>query len=117
MTDFVVAGAGLGGSLMAALLGRAGHRVEVIERRPDPRTGTVEGGRSINLAISERGLHALSRIGRTESILRIATPLHGRMIHPVEGPLAFQPYGRKGQAINSVARFCCCSARSRGRGC
>jgi len=104
MTDFVVAGAGLGGSLMAALLGRAGHTVEVIERRPDPRTGSVEGGRSINLAISERGLHALSRIGLTESILGMATPLHGRMIHPVEGPLAFQPYGRKGQAINSVAR-------------
>ena len=104
MTAFVVAGAGLGGSLMAALLGRAGHSVDVIERRPDPRTGSVEGGRSINLAISERGLHALSRLGLTESILRIATPLQGRMIHPVEGPLAFQPYGRKGQAINSVAR-------------
>lgn len=104
MTAFVVVGAGLGGSLMAALLGRAGHSVEVIERRPDPRTGNVEGGRSINLAISERGLHALSRLGLTESIIRIATPLHGRMIHPVEGPLAFQPYGRKGQAINSIAR-------------
>jgi kynurenine 3-monooxygenase len=104
MTDFVVAGAGLGGSLMAALLGRAGHRVEVVERRGDPRAGGVTGGRSINLAISERGLHALSRLGLQESILSIATPLHGRMIHPVQGPLAFQPYGRKGQAINSIAR-------------
>jgi kynurenine 3-monooxygenase len=104
MTDFVVAGAGLGGPLVAALLGRAGHRVEVVERRPDPRTGAVEGGRSINLAISERGLHALSRLGLTDAILRVATPLRGRMIHPVEGPLAFQPYGRKGQAINSISR-------------
>ncbi len=104
MTDFVVAGAGLGGSLMAALLGRAGHRVLVLERRADPRTGLVEAGRSINLAISERGLHALSRLGLTETILRIATPLHGRMIHPMQGPLAFQPYGRKGQSINSISR-------------
>lgn len=104
MTEFVVAGAGLGGSLMAALLGRAGHRVTVLERRADPRTGLVEAGRSINLAISERGLHALARLGLTDAILRIATPLHGRMIHPVSGPLAFQAYGRKGQSINSISR-------------
>ena len=104
MTQFIVAGAGLGGSLMAALLGRAGHRVLVLERRADPRTGVVEAGRSINLAISERGLHALSRLGLADTILRIATPLHGRMIHPVEGPLVFQPYGRKGQSINSISR-------------
>jgi kynurenine 3-monooxygenase len=104
MTDFVVAGAGLGGSLMAALLGHAGHRVVVVERRADPRSGSSEAGRSINLAISERGLHALSRLGLSDTILRIATPLHGRMIHPVEGPLAFQPYGRKGQSINSISR-------------
>ncbi len=104
MTDFIVAGAGLGGSLMAALLGRAGHRVLVLERRADPRTGTVEAGRSINLAISERGLYALSRLGLSDTILRIATPLHGRMIHPVQGPLAFQRYGRKGQSINSISR-------------
>ncbi len=104
MTEFIVAGAGLGGSLIAALLGRAGHRVTVLERRPDPRTGPVAAGRSINLAISERGLHALSRVGLTDTILRIATPLHGRMIHPVGGPLAFQPYGRKGQSINSISR-------------
>lgn len=104
MTDFVVAGAGLGGSLMAALLGRAGHRVELLERRTDPRTGAVEGGRSINLAISERGLHALAHLGLSEQILKIATPLHGRMVHPVEGPLAFQAYGTRGQAINSISR-------------
>ena len=104
MSEFVVAGAGLGGSLMAALLGRAGHRVLVLERRPDPRSGKVEAGRSINLAISARGLHALDRVGLRDTILRIATPLAGRMIHPVEGPLVFQPYGRKGQSINSISR-------------
>lgn len=104
MTDFIVAGAGLGGSLMAALLGRAGHRVLVLERRADPRTGLPEAGRSINLAISERGLHALSLVGLSDTILRLATPLKGRMIHPVQGSLAFQPYGHKGQSINSVSR-------------
>ena len=61
MTQFIVAGAGLGGSLMAALLGRAGHRVLVLERRADPRTGVVEAGRSINLAISERVLAWIDR--------------------------------------------------------
>ncbi len=101
---FVVVGAGLGGSLMAALLGRAGHRVTVLERRGDPRVGRAEAGRSINLAISARGLNALEQLGLTEEILRAATPLHGRLIHPVTGSLAFQPYGARGQHINSMSR-------------
>ena len=101
---FVVVGAGLAGSLMAALLGRAGHRVLLLERRSDPRQGSAEAGRSINLAISARGLHALEQVGLRDAILRVATPLYGRMIHPVEGPLAFQPYGTRGHAINSISR-------------
>ncbi len=101
---FVVVGAGLAGSLMAALLGRAGHRVLLLERRPDPRRGPAEAGRSINLAISARGLHALEQVGLKDEILRAATPLYGRMIHPVEGALAFQPYGTRGHAINSISR-------------
>lgn len=105
MNDFVIVGAGLGGSLMAALLGRSGHRVELLERRPDPRSGPVEAGRSINLAISTRGLHALEEIGLREQVLGMAIPLRGRMIHPVRGPLVFQPYGTHGQAINSVSRL------------
>jgi len=104
MNDFVIVGAGLGGSLMAALLGRAGHRVELLERRPDPRSGAVEAGRSINLAISARGLHALAEVELREEILGLATPLRGRMIHPLKGPLVFQPYGTRGQAINSISR-------------
>lgn len=104
MSEFVVVGAGLGGSMMAALLGRAGHRVTVLERRADPRSGPVESGRSINLAISARGLFALERIGLQDQVLQASIPLHGRMIHPVSGPLAFQAYGRKGQAINSISR-------------
>lgn len=105
MNDFVVVGAGLGGSLMATLLGRAGHRVELLERQPDPRAGAVEAGRSINLALSARGLHALGEVGLREEILRIATPLHGRMIHPLRGPLVFQPYGTHGQSIHSISRL------------
>ena len=104
MTPFVVAGAGLGGALLGALLGRAGHRVLLLERRPDPRTHPLDAGRSINLAISARGLHALSQLGLSEQVLRFATPLYGRMIHPVSGPLAFQPYGAKGRAIHSISR-------------
>ena len=95
MNDFVVVGAGLGGSLMATLLGRAGHRVELLERRSDPRSGEVEAGRSINLAISARGLHALGEVGLRDAVLALATPLQGRMIHPLRGPTAFQPYGAR----------------------
>jgi kynurenine 3-monooxygenase len=101
---FVVVGAGLGGSLMAALLGRAGNDVLLLERRADPRAGAMDAGRSINLAISARGLHALEQIGLREEIVRIAIPLYGRMIHPVRGPVAFQPYGTRRQAINSMSR-------------
>jgi kynurenine 3-monooxygenase len=104
MNPFVIVGAGLGGSLMATLLGRSGHPVELLERRGDPRAGPAEAGRSINLAISARGLHALDEVGLRETVLARATPLHGRMIHSLRGTLAFQPYGTRGQAIHSIAR-------------
>lgn len=105
MTDrYTVVGAGLAGSLMAVLLARLGHEVEVFDRRPDPRRKGAEAGRSINLAISARGLHAMERAGIAEEILAMAIPMRGRMIHPVRGPVAFQPYGTAGQAINSVSR-------------
>jgi kynurenine 3-monooxygenase len=102
--DFTVVGAGLGGSLMAILLGRAGHTVEVYERRLDPRLAGAEAGRSINLAISTRGLHALEKVGLKDEILTQAVPMQGRMIHSPSGDLSFQPYGTEGQAINSVSR-------------
>jgi kynurenine 3-monooxygenase len=102
--DFTVVGAGLAGSLMALFLGRAGHRVQVYERRPDPRIAGAEGGRSINLAISTRGLHALEQVGLRDQVLATAVPMRGRMIHDPAGKLAFQPYGAAGQAINSVSR-------------
>ncbi len=103
--SFVVVGGGLAGSLLAALLGREGYQVDLIERRGDPRAGDMsEEGRSINLAISTRGLNALARLGLDDRIRQLGIPLYGRMIHPVAGDLAYQPYGVGGQAINSFSR-------------
>ncbi|MFG2044060.1 FAD-dependent oxidoreductase [Dactylosporangium sp. NPDC048998] len=105
MTDVAVVGAGLTGSLLACYLARRGHNVTVYERRPDPRTTTAERGRSINLALSERGIDALRRIGLHERVLVDALPMRGRMIHPVAGDLDFQQYSIDGQrAINSISR-------------
>jgi kynurenine 3-monooxygenase len=104
-TRAVVAGAGLGGALIATQLARAGFDVEVIERRQDPRkTGRAEG-RSINLALSARGLHALEQVGLRDAILAIAVPMRGRRMHAVDGSLTFQPYGTEpDQQIWSMSR-------------
>jgi kynurenine 3-monooxygenase len=101
-----VVGAGLAGCLLACFLARRGYRVTLYERRGDPRTGgAAERGRSINLALSERGLDALGRIGLAEPVLADALPMRGRMIHPVTGPLDFQPYSAdRRRAINSIGR-------------
>src|SRR5262245_62076384 len=90
---------------MAILLGRAGFEVRAFEMRPDPRGGPLAGGRSINLALSARGLDALERVGLLESVLEAAVPMRGRMIHDTHGHLAFQPYGTEaGHANHSVSR-------------
>lgn len=101
----VVVGAGLVGSLLACYLGRRGYRVDVYERRPDPRSADVERGRSINLALSERGLDALRRIDLVDTVMAPALPMHGRMIHAVDGSTTFQSYSARGdRAINSISR-------------
>ena len=103
--EVAVVGAGLAGCLLASFLARRGARVTMYERRPDPRRGEAERGRSINLAISERGLDALRRIGLADAVMADALPMHGRMIHPVQGALDFQPYSLDGaRAINSISR-------------
>jgi kynurenine 3-monooxygenase len=103
--DVAVVGAGLAGCLLACFLARRGYRVTLYERRGDPRTGPTERGRSINLALSERGLDALRRVGLAEAVLADAIGMRGRMIHPVVGPLDLQPYSADGQrAINSIGR-------------
>jgi kynurenine 3-monooxygenase len=105
-TDRVtVVGAGLVGSLLAMYLARRGFQVDVLERRPDMRREAIGAGRSINLAISTRGLHALRQVGLEEEALRHAIPMRGRMIHPVSGDLVFQAYGKdESQHINSLSR-------------
>jgi len=102
---FTVVGAGLGGALMAVRLARAGHRVDVYEKRSDPRVATVESGRSINLALSTRGIAALEAAGAAGAVLRDAIPMRGRMIH-THGELRFQPYDKDPRnAILSVSRL------------
>ncbi|SCG65378.1 FAD-dependent oxidoreductase [Micromonospora halophytica] len=103
--EIAVVGAGLAGCLLACFLARRGYPVALYERRPDPRTGQVERGRSINLALSERGLDALRRIGLADQVMADALPMRGRMIHPVAGEPQFQPYSVAGdRAINSISR-------------
>jgi len=101
----VLVGTGLGGSLMAILLGRAGYAVRGFELRPDLRAGPPAGGRSINLALSTRGLHALEQVGLARDVLSMAVPMRGRMIHAQDGRTAFQPYGTTAEQVNhSVSR-------------
>jgi kynurenine 3-monooxygenase len=105
VAKFVLIGSGLAGGLLAAYLGRRGHEVDLYERRADPREGNIVGGRSINLAISTRGIHALEQIGIADEALRHAIPMRGRMIHDKSGALHFSPYDvdpRK--CINSIGR-------------
>ncbi len=101
----VIVGAGLAGSLLGIYLGRRGFRVEIYERRPDMRQTEISAGRSINLALSTRGIHALHEAGVLNEIMRDAIPMRGRMIHALDGSLAFQPYGKNEQeVIHSISR-------------
>jgi kynurenine 3-monooxygenase len=100
-----VVGAGLAGCLLATLLARRGLTVDVYERRDDPRRAGAERGRSINLAISARGLDALGRVGLDERTLDDALPMRGRTLHSPTGALAYQSYSADGtRAINSISR-------------
>lgn len=102
--EVTIVGAGLVGSLLSIYLSRRGHKVRIYERRPDMRKETISAGRSINLALSDRGLLALEKVGLAEEIKKIAIPMRGRYIHNADGSTAFQPYGKEGQYINSVSR-------------
>lgn len=93
-SDITLIGAGLAGSLLGIYLARRGFTVELYERRPDMRKTQVGGGRSINLALSTRGIHALHDVGLDTEIMKIAIPMKGRMIHALTGELKFQRYGR-----------------------
>jgi len=99
-----IVGAGLVGCLLGAMLAKRGYRVEIFERRSDMRSMEMSAGRSINLALSDRGLRALHAAGLADDIRAIAIPMRGRITHDVQGTQAFYPYGVGDQAINSVSR-------------
>jgi kynurenine 3-monooxygenase len=104
MKKVAVVGAGLVGSLQAVFLAQKGFEVDVFERRPDLRKAALLAGRSINLALSDRGWKALEKIGIDQEIKEIAIPMYGRKMHALDGSLTFQPYGKENQAIYSVSR-------------
>ena len=102
---FTIVGAGLAGPLLAVFLGQRGYRVHLLEMRSDPRGSEGGGGRSINLALSERGLYALGRAGLENEARAISIPMRGRMMHAVSGATTFQPYGtERSQHLNSISR-------------
>jgi kynurenine 3-monooxygenase len=105
-TPVIVLGAGLSGSLMALYLARRGFQVEVYERRVDMRLQKISAGKSINLAISVRGLHAMAEVGLGDAVRAMCIPMPGRMIHALDGSTALFPYSKDGQkAINSISRL------------
>ena len=109
MTDkskhLTLIGAGLVGSLLAIVLARHGYKIKLLEKRPDMRKLIVDRGRSINLAISTRGIKALDIIGLKDTILAKAIAMYGRAIHNMDGNVTFQPYGiNNNYYINSISR-------------
>lgn len=99
-----IIGGGLSGSLMAVYLAKRGFDVHLFERRPDLRSNRISAGKSINLALSNRGIKALEKVGLADELLADGIPMYGRMMHSIDGKLSYQPYGKEGQAIYSVSR-------------
>jgi kynurenine 3-monooxygenase len=103
--DVTIVGAGLAGSLLATMFARRGMKVTVYEKRGDMRRHDISAGRSINLALAERGIHALKRAGVFDQIESQLVPMGGRMLHDVDGTTEYQPYGwRDHEVIYSVSR-------------
>ncbi len=101
--NIAIVGSGLVGSLLAIYLKKFGHRVTIFDRRPDIRT--IEfSGRSINLAMSNRGWKALREVDVENEVRKIAIPLYRRAMHVNDSPLFFQDYGKEGEAIWSISR-------------
>ncbi len=102
--EITIIGAGLVGSLLSIYLSKRGYKVVIFERRKDMRQQKMQAGRSINLALSDRGIKALEEVGIMEEIRKIAIPMHGRQMHNLDGTEVYQAYGKEGQFINSVSR-------------
>ena len=104
-TPVSILGAGPTGAMLAILLQRRGFPVELYEARPDPRGRPSDSGRSINLALADRGIHALQLAGIFEELKDALLPMRGRFIHPVEGHSSLQVYGqRPNELIYSISR-------------
>jgi kynurenine 3-monooxygenase len=100
-----IVGAGPTGALLAVLLQRRGLAVTLYDSRPDPRSSSGESGRSINLALADRGMHALQTAGLLEDVAATLIPMRGRFVHQPDGSAALQPYGtRPGEVIYSISR-------------
>lgn len=106
MTEHMhIIGAGLCGSLLGLRLAQRGYAIQIYEKRPDPRLGEVDAGRSINLALSHRGLKALSAAGLDDDVRRLCIPMYGRRIHAIDGETRLARYsGRPQHYINSISR-------------
>ncbi len=101
----IIVGAGLTGSLLSIYLAKRGFQIELFERRPDMRKVNISAGKSINLALSTRGIHALKQVGLDTKILENAIPMRGRMIHDEKGNTNLQPYSKnEHEYINSISR-------------
>lgn len=99
-----ILGAGLVGSLLSIYLAKRGYDVTIFERRPDMRKSNIAAGRSINLALSDRGWRGLKGVGIEEAIRKVAIPMNGRVMHNVNGELTYQQYAEVGQAIYATSR-------------
>lgn len=103
--NILIIGAGLCGSLLALRLGQRGYNVTVMEMRPDLRKVDISAGRSINLALSNRGIKAMKLVGIQDPVMQLCIPMHGRMLHDINGQTVLAPYsGREGEFINSISR-------------
>ena len=103
--NILIIGAGLCGSLLALRLAQRGYTVHVYESRPDLRATDISAGKSINLALSDRGFKALRLAGVENKAREICIPMRGRLIHDVEGNTFASNYsGREGEYINSISR-------------
>ncbi len=104
MKQVTIVGGGLVGALLTNLMAQSGFKVRMYERRPDIRKADLSAGKSINMAISDRGWRALDIVGLRDEILKMTIPMYGRRMHAMDGEITNQPYGLEGQAIYSISR-------------
>jgi len=103
--NILIIGAGLCGSLLALRMGQRGYKVTLMEMRPDLRKVDISAGRSINLALSDRGIKAMNLVGIQDKVEPLCIPMNGRMLHDTEGNTTLAPYsGRDHEYINSISR-------------